>query len=368
MPLVDVVVIGGGPAGSTLAHTLTKGGASVVLLERATAPGRRAICGGVIPESLAQKIELTDECIHLIHTKQVHHFSEETFSIKLDSGGYVATTRPLFDSFLIQRAVNSGTYLVLGANVLNVDMTTGEVAYRQNDKIKQIKGSLVAYADGPTTLATKHGLGFDLLHQDSALCVMAEVECVHQLEKKMIYLYPTELQCGYIWIFPKSDHVNVGICDSKSNSSVALLRSVLKSYLQKIIPEIQQAVFRVGLFPRELAHKFALEREFVLGDAAGMVDPIGGGGIPYAIASSVLAGELILKQFTPAQYTECLRSTINYQIIKLLRKIMDYHTNTPHQYIDLFTAIRKWHLHIRSLSRTIDFQHLISFYSNWFHI
>jgi flavin-dependent dehydrogenase len=102
---------------------------------------------------------------------------------------------------------------------------------------------------------------------------------------------------GYIWIFPRNGHLSAGIC-GKGHSAQALRRK-LESYLaEKDIP-LTDATFYGHVIPslekpQWRSNRVAGPGWMAVGDAAGLVDPVTGEGLYYAMRSSDLAAQTIL--------------------------------------------------------------------------
>jgi flavin-dependent dehydrogenase len=141
-----------------------------------------------------------------------------------------------------------------------------------------------------------------------------------ETEQQHIDLQFLEGLHGYIWIFPRCGHVSAGICGK--GQPAAALRARLEAYLSERGLAWQGARFFAHLLP-SLEHsswkrnRAAGHRWLACGDAAGMVDPITGEGIHYAIRSGELAAEALLER-GPAeaaqQYKSALRTEFTHDL------------------------------------------------------
>ena len=108
----DVVVVGGGPAGATAAHTLAQRGLSVMLLDRA---GRIKPCGGAIPPRLIKDYAIPD---HLLVAKaqsaRMIAPSDHKVDIPIDNGFVGMVDRAEFDEWLRERAASAGAVRRIG--------------------------------------------------------------------------------------------------------------------------------------------------------------------------------------------------------------------------------------------------------------
>jgi flavin-dependent dehydrogenase len=104
---------------------------------------------------------------------------------------------------------------------------------------------------------------------------------------------------GYIWVFPRCGHLSVGICGKGEPASA--LRSRLETYMREKGISAEGAAFYSHLLPSlETAawkrNRVAGEGWMAVGDAAGLVDPITGEGLYYAIRSADLAAKALLSE------------------------------------------------------------------------
>ena len=104
---------------------------------------------------------------------------------------------------------------------------------------------------------------------------------------------------GYIWVFPRADHVSAGIAGKMGETSTAELRRVLEQWLEQNGFRLDGARFYSHILPSFSAHAFeALEvcgdGWAMIGDSAGLVDPITGEGLYYALRSAELCAEALL--------------------------------------------------------------------------
>jgi flavin-dependent dehydrogenase len=116
---------------------------------------------------------------------------------------------------------------------------------------------------------------------------------------------------GYIWIFPRADHVSAGICGRLKDQSTAELRRLLESRLPHLGFDFDAARFYSHILPslppstlREVAVNG--KRWALIGDGAGFVDPITGEGLYYALRSAELLSQALLED-SPESYAARLR-------------------------------------------------------------
>ncbi|PRX45585.1 geranylgeranyl reductase family protein [Prauserella shujinwangii] len=326
----EVIVVGAGPAGSTVATYLARAGVDVLLLEKTTFP-RDKVCGdGLTPRGVKQLIDLgidTSQEAGWVHSRGLRILTGE-LTLELDwpdLASYppygVARTRHDFDDLLARTAVKAGARLrerttVTGAitdertgRVVGVEAKAGEdrrpVSYR---------APLVLACDGVSArLALSVGIEKDdrrpmgvavRRYYRSPRHAEPYIEGHLELWDRSDPARPRLLP-GYGWAFPLGDGtVNVGLgilSTSKAFRNTdyrALLRSWLDSTPEEWGYREDNAVGRIGGaglpmgFNRTPHYRDGL---LLLGDAGGMVSPFNGEGISAAMESAQLAAEHVVQ-------------------------------------------------------------------------
>jgi flavin-dependent dehydrogenase len=120
---------------------------------------------------------------------------------------------------------------------------------------------------------------------------------------------------GYIWIFPRCGHLSVGIC-GKGEPAQALRRRLERFMLERGIPW-KDAQFYGHMLPSLgpgawRRNRVAGEGWMAVGDAGGLVDPITGEGLYYAIRSADLASQIVVQDLQgPAERPHAYRSLLS---------------------------------------------------------
>jgi geranylgeranyl reductase family protein len=216
--MVDVLVVGAGPAGATAARSLARRGLRVQLLERARFP-RNKPCGGGITMRVLGRFPWLGPALHRITT----HFVSRLYLEGPTGQGVVLTSgspavllirRVEFDELLARLAAESGAELVEGAWVSHVSADEEGVAATTRDG-RAFRGRYLVAADGVNGIVTRRlGLhpGWDA--DSVALDMMEETpnDALRTAEPGTLWVaYGHGGTDGYGYIFPKRGHVNVGI-------------------------------------------------------------------------------------------------------------------------------------------------------------
>lgn len=293
----DVAVVGTGPAGTCAAYALARQGVDVVLLERDALP-RYKVCGGgvvyrawqLFPVDVSSVVER--ECRHAELNLEPgnHHFVAERNKPIVSM-----SMRASLDLALARSAKSAGAAIVAPCQVVKLTHDSNAVELVTDKGILQAR--FVVAADGAAgKVARMAGFGDGRLMApalEHEITVPGEI--LEQFGKTARFDIGA-VPGGYGWIFPKQHHlsVGVGVLTSKSGGSHALKNS-LQSYLSLIgvgpITSAQQHGYVIPIAPR--SGPLVRNRVILVGDAAGLADPVTGEGISNAALSGLLAGEAI---------------------------------------------------------------------------
>lgn len=179
------------------------------------------------------------------------------------------------------------------------DVTVKSDGIQVKSRENTIESKLVVFADGPNTLAYRRfGIGFKPWSNKTCVSVVCEVKWENNPLDHTEFYYGYDISpWGYGWIFPKRNTVNVGVwcLHSVLNSNIIeSLNYLLRKHLltQEKLKGKEVVWLRSALIPVAPARKIFGERVLVVGDAAGMVNPVTSGGIAHAINGGMLAGRI----------------------------------------------------------------------------
>src|SRR3989440_3862308 len=274
MPRYDVLVVGAGPAGSTTAYRLARAGARVCLVPRAGFP-RDKPCGGGLTlravRELPSSVELVVE--DRVHTFELGLRYARRWSRRADEPLVLMTQRRRLDAFLAEQAAAAGAEFRDGVKVTEVD-PTGAVTLGG----ERLEADVVVGADGANGV-TARSLG--LPAHEHGVALEGNVGYAHVSRQRFGGRAVVELGAvpgGYAWVFPKGDHVNVGVGGWQSEGP--RLRERLRELCAAF--EIDQADvvdLRGHRLPmRGASRKPVAGRVLLVGDAAGPVAPPSAGG------------------------------------------------------------------------------------------
>jgi menaquinone-9 beta-reductase len=291
----DVVIVGGGPAGSAAARTLGAAGKSVCLIDKATFP-REKLCGGLITlrsKSIFERVfEIPWDDKLFNSSAVVSFFSNGVFLAKVE--GYSRlyfTMRYEFDDYLLNIARMAGTNLKLGETIAQIDLEK-KIIFLESGT--EVSFDYLIGADGVNSAVAKElfGSSFDA----NTIGFGLEVEIPRSYlpnQSDQVEIDFSAARWGYGWVFPKKQSFTIGVGGiHKFNPDI---RSRLDDYL--LHKGLAAKEFRVkGQYIPFGDYRKQPGSEDVLlcGDAAGIVDPITGEGIAYAMQSGAAAARAIL--------------------------------------------------------------------------
>jgi geranylgeranyl reductase family protein len=280
MERFDALVVGAGPAGSTAAYRLSRAGAAVLLVDRARFPRDKPCGGGLTMRAVKQLPFPLDPVVEDRATRFTFGLDfKRHFERRTKEPLVLLTQRSRLDEFLVEQAVSAGA--------------TFRDGYAAD--LQKIAAKTVICADGANG-HTGRALG---IPDDRDYGVALEGNIPHAAVDPERYRGRLVLELGvvpggYGWIFPKGDHVNVGVGGWAKEAPT--LRAELSRFCREyLIDESALEAVRGYRLPL-LKPSTTLARGHValIGDAAGLVDPLSGDGIYEAFLSAKLVTGAVL--------------------------------------------------------------------------
>ena len=319
MERFDVLVVGAGPAGSTAAYRLAREGASVLLADRARFPRDKPCGGGLTMRAVRQLPFSVDPVVEDRAT--VVEFGLDfgsRFERRTDEPLVLMTQRSRLDAFLAEQAANAGADFRDGAKVTELELTaTGVQARLDGDKVA---ANAVLCADGVNGVGAR-AAGLDD-GRDYGVALEANVPygvVSRERYQGRLCLELANVPGGYGWVFPKGDHVNVGV-GGWEREGPRMREHLARFCREYAIPE--SSLENAARLPPASSSRARASREgrlALLGDAAGLVDPLSGDGIYEALLSAKLAAGETLDLLAGAKddlagYDRDLRRALSSQL------------------------------------------------------
>ena len=314
----DVIVAGAGPAGATAALRLARAGARVLLIERHPLP-RQKPCGGGISTRVLTRFPWLTASLDRIPTHPVSSLylegpSGEVFRMQSRGPAILLIRRIEFDHLLVSLAVEAGARLLAPAAIAQARQDADGVTLRTRDG-RELRARMVVAADGVNSvIARRLGLNRGWPAEKLALDMMEEtpVSSLRAAEPETLSVfYGYGGAHGYAYIFPKREHVNVGVgyvlpfFKAQVDVTPYDLQQGLVGDLRArglMDGESQRRHFTPFLLPiGGPLRKTAQGRVLLAGDAGGFVNGFSAEGIYYAMVTGDLAADAILSSRREAE-------------------------------------------------------------------
>jgi geranylgeranyl reductase family protein len=285
----DALVVGAGPAGSMTAYHLASAGASVLLVDKAKFP-RDKPCGGGVTIRAAKELPFSIDPVveDVVDTFELRFRYGWSFARGGRGTLCLLTQRRRLDEFLAQQAAEAGAEFRQEARVEFRD------AVPHVDGIR-VEGDVIVAGDGvngatPRAFGLAREYGHGVALEGNVPC--SRIDCVRYGGRLVLEL--GTVPGGYGWVFPKGDHVNIGVGGWESEGPR------LREHLRRLCDahganadELED--LRGYRLPyRRAESQLAKDNVLLVGDAAGLVDPLSGDGIYEAFVSARLAADAIL--------------------------------------------------------------------------
>ena len=291
MDAYDSVIVGAGPAGGRAGMELAKRGFSVLFLEKRDVVGVPVQCGEGLSEHGLQQAELPakEEWIRE-RVRGVRCVVPDGSSFTVSIPGY-CIDRALFDQWVVQQAVDAGAHLQVRTKVTAVRRQNGGFLV-ETDRTEPIRARSVIGADGPASnVARWAGLLVARKFVKAIEYRFAAADWSYPCDEWLIFLFAQKYRGGYGWVFPKGSYFDVGVLsvDRVKELMDGLCRE-LKVPLDRVHKKTGGDIPFLYTFSSLAAPGLA-----ILGDAAGVTNPVFGGGIHPALYSGKVAGHVAVK-------------------------------------------------------------------------
>lgn len=297
----QVLIIGAGPAGSIAGYHLAKKGMDVCLIDKSRFPRRKVCGGGLTQHALAELPFDVSPVIHqAVDWGQVMFKGRLVKTIHGDQPIAYTIDRSSFDALLLEKAVERGAEFIPGERVISIDQGGKGIIVETNHD--QYRCQYLIGADGVhSVVAQQAGL---MQKRTTSLAYEALVSFLPNMmgtEVQSVTFDFGTILSGYGWVFPKRDHLNVGVCRSwpgKRASKRHLLR-----FIDQHPTLHKEGIINIRAFPVPMGgddNSLHRDNTLLVGDAANLADPWLGEGLYYAILSGRLAAETIEKHIAGA--------------------------------------------------------------------
>jgi geranylgeranyl reductase family protein len=317
----DVAVIGAGPAGAVAARDLARAGARVALVD-GSHPREKACGGGVTGRAL----ELARPGSGDGSATAGRIVERVTFESGSRRAGVQLTTahdlrvfsREAFDAALLRDARGAGAVLI-PARARSIDRSAGRWTITAGGET--LGASWVLGADGAGGIVRKRV--FRAFERDQIS--IAAGSYVDGVESAEIAIAFVDAPRGYLWSFPRPGHLAVGACAQADETTTAEMHAVTDAWLDRY-PAARGRARRRYAWPIPSLAAADVDAEqpsgdgwLLLGDAAGLVDPITREGIFFALRSGMLAAHALQTSAPARNYAAAVRDELHGELRRAAR-------------------------------------------------
>ncbi len=293
-----IAIIGGGPAGARTAEKLAQGwglrpGHRVLVFEEKA--GWEKPCGGGLSRKALERYPFLGDAAgggRLVRDAEFVASTGTAMRFRLRSP-LAIYSRATLNHLLLRRAEAAGAEIV-SDRIRGV--RRGKAGWELAGRTRSYGADLVVLAGGART-RLRRLLAEDFGPRDFMLTFGYYVPLESELLRVQFY----EGFEGYAWAFPRPDHLSVGICGKVGEDGMAGLRDRLHSFMQKFGYDAGGARVYSHLLPALSVESWGNLRLAgrgwaLVGDAAGLVDPVTGEGIYYALRSGEILAEALREE------------------------------------------------------------------------
>lgn len=329
----DVIVVGAGPAGAAAAAVLAQKGCDVLLLDRELFP-RDKVCGDAVPSGaieLLYRLGMKDKILAAQQREEFYPLQkmrlvstrgyevEATFQKGVTGADSFVAPRKYLDAVIQQHALDCGAEFrqaQVKAPIIEAGQVVGVTA-QTNGATHQYRAEVVIGADGVTSAVARALRPKDARHsnQHRAVALRAYIDDIETLPHEIeFYLYKKILP-GYAWIFPTGDqqaNIGLGMRLDHFRARKQDLNSMLEQFLA--MPAVKKRLIHGGRthdvatwqlsFGSQQNLQSAFNGAVLIGDAAGLINPLTGGGIHNSLISAELAAKVIFEALHDGDFSK----------------------------------------------------------------
>lgn len=290
----DVIVVGAGQAGAACAYDLAMAGLSVLLLDRREFPRFKACAGGVTTKALHRYRYSIGPVIRQVESDmRLSMYLKRETVLRGPAPICAMTVRTELDELCFRQALAAGARFERIGPLRSVSEGEGDVTLTLDDG-RVLRARYLVGADGAHSQVRKLTGGF--VPDRTAVAMEGIVQVPAGIPLPPMTFDFGVVGQGYGWLFPKGDHVNVGIY-TRRPEEVAFGKDQLRDYVQKRLGVGPDAIEHLVGFPIGTGgerYQPASERVLLAGDAAGMAEALLGEGIHNAVLSGQMAANAIV--------------------------------------------------------------------------
>lgn len=286
----DVVIVGAGPVGSTIAYYLSKKGLDVALVDKKKQIGYPLQCAGILSKHIFDLNELPEEVILNRVLGAFLHTRNHILNVKKDAPVAYVIDRIAYDEFLLNRSLENGVRLI-NQKVVDVDAEMG-ITYLSNSQT--LKSKVIIGCDGYNSILSERMGNVQDNFQASQMLVKISDENINTFRDSRknagdfvdTYLL-NDILPGFLWIIPLADgQYRVGLFSNQTHKeqNEFIINFLNENFEYEIVEKYKGFI---PIFNEK--NKIVQNRLLLIGDAAGQLKPTSGGGLLIAFDACRMA-------------------------------------------------------------------------------
>ncbi len=295
--MYDVIVVGSGPSGSYLSYELSKKGYDVLNLEEHREIGKPVECTGLVSERVFKYVK-SKAGINSVHGANVYFPNGKSIHIS-KSEKTIVMYRDDFDKDVSAMAINAGADVKINSRVMDVSVNDeyAEVKYKQDGRIKYEKSKIVVGADGANSRVRK-SLNYEMPKKIISTYQVDSAYSIEDQDDVNVFIGSENSKGFFGWAVPSGDITRIGV-GVDHVTAIKYFKNINKKFGESKILGIN-----AGPIPINYLKKTYGNRSLLIGDAAGIVKPLSGGGIYTGIISAKNAAIAIDHALKNEDYSE----------------------------------------------------------------
>lgn len=312
--MYDVAIIGAGPVGSYAAYRLVKYGLKVIVVEEHPSIGEPTFCAGIVGKELFERLKLpTGSIQNRLNSVVIYSPSGLDLRLKSKKTYALIIDRVAFDREISHMAMDLGASFLISTRCISISVSDEyakiKLATARESNGAEVKAKACLLATG-VYYGLHKSLGF-LTPRRFLDCAQTEVELKNQMTEVNIYLGKDIAPYSFGWIVPVGlNKARIGLSTYRK-ADFYLNNFIRRKDIHNNIKD-KKTIVKRRIIPIDVIPKTYNNRILVVGDSAGQVKPITGGGIFYGLLCSDIASETIISAFKKGNFTD--RVLRNYEV------------------------------------------------------
>jgi geranylgeranyl reductase family protein len=317
-----IAIVGAGPAGTWAATLLARSGHAVSLID-SQAPWEKPCGGGVTTKALSSFAIFDSELPRKYIDRITIYFSDQRSVTVPTEQPLAVLSRQELGKYLVAEAEKAGVTIVK-SRVTKVEPASRGFTLSTRDS--SLQSDFLIGADGATSMV-RRTLGTALMPEDLCVTVGYFIRADGPPQMKVYFVPDFE---GYIWSFPRPNHISYGLITRSIPNWTVRSKTLLSNFIVADlgVDLLEQGEFYSAPVPclgpqAWKRNQIAGDRWALVGDAAGLADPITGEGIYFALKSAEILAQTIE---SPQQYAAKVWSEIGIELERASRMYKRFYT------------------------------------------